>query len=92
MTRGITHNFNGSSLNVGQLQLKIEDIHLSFGGVSAISGVSLEVKQGEIVAIIGPNGAGKTSLLNCVSGLYRPQQGQIVFYNHNQLLFLPRDY
>ncbi|MFQ5613068.1 MAG: ABC transporter ATP-binding protein [Anaerolineae bacterium] len=81
MTRGITHNLNGSSLEPGQSQLKIEDVHLSFGGVAALSGVSLEVRQGEIVAVIGPNGAGKTSLLNCVSGLYRPQEGRIRFYN-----------
>ncbi len=83
MTRGITHNLNGSSLAPGQLQLKIEDIHLSFGGVAAISGVSLEINQSEIVSVIGPNGAGKTSLLNCISGLYHPQRGRIVFYNHN---------
>ncbi|MFQ5578856.1 MAG: ABC transporter ATP-binding protein [Anaerolineae bacterium] len=84
MTRGITHNLNGSTLKPGELQLHIEHIHLSFGGVAALSGIDLEVRQGEIVAIIGPNGAGKTSLLNCASGLYHPQQGKIVFYNHNQ--------
>lgn len=82
MTRGITHNLNGSSLQPGQLQLKIENIRLSFGGVAAISGVSLAVFQSEIVAVIGPNGAGKTSLLNCISGLYHPQEGHILFYNH----------
>lgn len=84
MTRGITHNLNGSSLNPGDLQLKIENIHLHFGGVAAISGVSLEVNQNEIVSIIGPNGAGKTSLLNCISGLYHPQEGKITFYNHGK--------
>jgi len=84
MTRGITHNLNGSSLKPGELQLKIENIHLHFGGVAAISGVSLDVKQNEIVSIIGPNGAGKTSLLNCISGLYHPQEGKITFHNHNK--------
>jgi branched-chain amino acid transport system ATP-binding protein len=81
MTRGMNHNLNGSTLDPGELQLKIDDIHLSFGGVAALSGVSLEVFQGQIVAIIGPNGAGKTSLLNCISGLYRPQQGRILYFN-----------
>lgn len=90
MTRGITHNLNGSTLNPGDLQLKVQNIHLSFGGVTAIAGVSLTVHQSEIVAVIGPNGAGKTSLLNCISGLYRPQQGSIHFYNHNQEYELTR--
>ena len=60
-------------------QLLLEDIHLHFGGVVALAGVSLEVRAGEVAAIIGPNGAGKTSLLNAVSGLYRPQHGRIEF-------------
>jgi len=59
--------------------LTIENIHLAFGGVTALGGVSLEVRRGEIFAIIGPNGAGKTVCLNCVNGLYRPQQGRIRF-------------
>ena len=59
--------------------LKIEDIHLSFGGVKAINGVSTEVRKGKIHAIIGPNGAGKTSIFNCISCVYRPQQGVIHF-------------
>ncbi len=59
--------------------LKIEDIHLSFGGVKAINGVSTDVRKGEIHAIIGPNGAGKTSIFNCISCVYKPQQGTIFF-------------
>ena len=59
--------------------LQIEDIHLSFGGVKALRGVGLAVQPGEIFSIIGPNGAGKTVCLNCVNGLYRPQQGRILF-------------
>ena len=62
-----------------QVQLQVEDIHLSFGGVNALMGVSFEVYEGEIFSIIGPNGAGKTSMLNCVSGRYNPQRGRIVF-------------
>ncbi len=60
-------------------QLRIEDVHLRFGGVIALAGVSIDVHAGEIAAIIGPNGAGKTSLLNAINGLYRPQRGQIEF-------------
>ena len=62
-----------------QAALSIGDIHLSFGGVNALAGVSLEVKAGEILAIIGPNGAGKTCVLNCINGFYRPQRGEISF-------------
>ena len=57
----------------------IDDVWLSFGGVNALSGVSLDVRKNEILAIIGPNGAGKTALLNCISGFYKPQKGEIYF-------------
>ena len=59
--------------------LQIEDLRIAFGGVNALAGVSLEVKRGEIFSLIGPNGAGKTVLLNCVSGLYKPQAGRILY-------------
>jgi branched-chain amino acid transport system ATP-binding protein len=52
---------------------------LSFGGVSALADVSMEVRDNEILAIIGPNGAGKTALLNCINGFYKPQKGEIVY-------------
>ena len=81
MSRGFSHVLNSSRLKPGDLQLEIADIFLAFGGVQALSGVSLQVYQSEIAAIIGPNGAGKTSLLNCISGLYHPQEGSIRFYN-----------
>jgi branched-chain amino acid transport system ATP-binding protein len=61
------------------VQLSCTDIQLNFGGVRALSGVSFEVRKGEIFAIIGPNGAGKSSMLNCISGVYNPQKGNIVF-------------
>jgi branched-chain amino acid transport system ATP-binding protein len=57
--------------------LNVEGVLLQFGGVTALRNVSLEVQPGTIHAIIGPNGAGKTSLLNCISGVYRPQRGSI---------------
>ncbi len=66
-------------MNSDETQLRIDDVSLTFGGTTALSHVSLEARQGEILAIIGPNGAGKTSLLNCINGFYRPDQGEIVF-------------
>jgi branched-chain amino acid transport system ATP-binding protein len=80
VSRAYRHNLNGSSLEPGALQLKIDGVELRFGGVHALQGVSLDVRQGDIHAVIGPNGAGKTSLLNCISGLYRPQSGSIRLY------------
>ena len=61
------------------IQLKAEDVSLSFGGVNALMDVGFEVRKGEIFSIIGPNGAGKTSMLNCISGRYHPQRGTITF-------------
>lgn len=62
-----------------QARLRIENLLLSFGGVSALADVSMEVRDKEILAIIGPNGAGKTALLNCINGFYKPQKGEIVY-------------
>jgi energy-coupling factor transporter ATP-binding protein EcfA2 len=58
--------------------LEAEDLHLAFGGIQELSGVSLRVEKGKISAVIGPNGAGKTSLFNTLSGFYRPQRGRIL--------------
>lgn len=63
--------------------LSIQDLTISFGGVKALDGVSLEVREGEIFAIIGPNGAGKTTIFNCVSRLYIPDKGRISFMGHD---------
>ena len=59
--------------------LRAEDIHISFGGLKALNGVSLEIYPGEILAIIGPNGAGKTTMLNIINGFYKPDEGRIFF-------------
>jgi branched-chain amino acid transport system ATP-binding protein len=59
--------------------LEADAVSLRFGGVRALSDVSFSVRQGEIYSIIGPNGAGKTSMVNCVSGRYRPTEGRILF-------------
>ena len=60
-------------------RLSLEGVHLQFGGVTALAGVSLEVHPGDFLAIIGPNGAGKTSIFNCISGIYAPSRGCIRF-------------
>jgi branched-chain amino acid transport system ATP-binding protein len=59
--------------------LDVRDVSVSFGGVHALSGVSMSVYEGDLLAIIGPNGAGKTSLFNCMSGVYRPTSGSVMF-------------
>ena len=84
MQRGFTSGLNSSHLEAGETQLKIDSLQLNFGGVTALLDISLEVRQSEIMAIIGPNGAGKTSLLNCISGLYHPQRGRIVYMNGSE--------
>ena len=60
------------------MPLEIRELSLRFGGLIALNRVSLEVDDGELVAIVGPNGAGKTALLNCINGVYRPAAGRIV--------------
>lgn len=63
--------------------LNVNDVTLSFGGLNALSEVSLTIEPGLITSIIGPNGAGKTSLLNCISGFYHPTKGGIFYGDHN---------
>ena len=84
MQRGFTSGLNSSHLEAGETQLKVDNVLLNFGGVTALLDINLEVRQSEILAIIGPNGAGKTSLLNCISGLYNPQRGRIFYLNGNE--------
>ena len=64
---------------IGDTLLKVEGVSLSFGGVKALSDVSLEIREHEILAIIGPNGAGKSSMLNVINGFYHPQEGTITY-------------
>ena len=59
--------------------LRVEDVHISFGGLKALNGVSFEIYPQEIFAIIGPNGAGKTTMLNIINGVYTPDEGSIYF-------------
>ena len=65
-------------LTSGTTQLEIRGVSKSFGGVQAVSRVSVDVQKGQILSIIGPNGAGKTTLLNCISSVFRPETGTIV--------------
>ena len=65
--------------------LQIRELTKSFGGIIALDDVSFEVRPGEIVGLIGPNGAGKTTLFNCISRLYDPDRGDILFDGHDLL-------
>ncbi len=64
---------------IGDVILDVKNISLAFGGVKALSDISFNVREHEVRAIIGPNGAGKSSMLNCINGVYTPQQGSITF-------------
>jgi branched-chain amino acid transport system ATP-binding protein len=63
----------------GEVILDVKNISLAFGGVKALTDISFDVREHEVRAIIGPNGAGKSSMLNCINGVYQPQQGSITF-------------
>jgi len=65
--------------NESHVKIRIENLSLSFNGVSALDDVSVDIRDNEILAIIGPNGAGKTCLLNCINGFYKPQNGAIYY-------------
>lgn len=70
--------------------LHMQDVTMQFGGVVAVNGLSLDVNQGEIVALIGPNGAGKTTAFNCVTGIYEPTYGKVDFMGDTILSNTPR--
>jgi branched-chain amino acid transport system ATP-binding protein len=68
--------------------LDVVDLSLNFGGVMALSNITMSVGTGDLFALIGPNGAGKTSLLNCITGYYRPQKGAI-YFNGEEITHVP---
>jgi len=70
---------NDTNRNLGPTILKADSISLAFGGVKALTNISFEVKEHEILAIIGPNGAGKSSMLNVINGVYHPNAGSITY-------------
>jgi len=61
--------------------LQLETVHKNFGGIKAIDGLDIQVEKNRIVGLIGPNGSGKTTVLNVVTGVYNPEQGQVRFNN-----------
>ncbi len=71
--------------------LEVERLVISFGGIVALGGVSLKSDTQEIVGIIGPNGSGKTTLFNCISGVYRPREGKVIFKGENLLGHRPHE-
>jgi branched-chain amino acid transport system ATP-binding protein len=62
--------------------LEVDDVTLTFGGVTALGGVSFEVHKGEILGLIGPNGAGKTTCFNVMTGVFKPTSGRVAFEGH----------
>jgi branched-chain amino acid transport system ATP-binding protein len=72
-----------------QIILEAENISISFGGVQALTGIGLHVRGSEILGLIGPNGAGKTVLLNCINGIYLPDEGTVAFKG-DEITGLPR--
>ena len=70
--------------------LHVENVTMQFGGVVAVNNLSLDVNEGEIVALIGPNGAGKTTAFNCITGVYEPTNGKIDFYGKTIVETYPR--
>ncbi len=63
--------------------LKVDDIHVYYGSIHAVKGVSFEVNEGEVVTLIGANGAGKSTILNTISGLLHPKMGSVLFECHD---------
>lgn len=77
--RGRPSIFQEERIRDRRAELNVNGISLSFGGVQALRNICLSIHTGELYAVIGPNGAGKTSLLNCITGFYRPQAGKMLF-------------
>ncbi len=75
-TRGPAH---GNPIEESMSFLEIKQLFISFGGIQALAGVDFRVEENEILSVIGPNGSGKTTLFNCISGVYRPTEGEIFF-------------
>ena len=65
---------------MNNILLEVKGLTMDFGGLRAVDAVSLNVCAGEIVALIGPNGAGKTTFFNCVTGIYKPSNGDVLVH------------
>lgn len=79
-----------TSATIAAPLLQVNNLNVAFGGIRALSDVSLELREGELLTIIGPNGAGKTSLFNCMSGIYRPTSGRVIFEGSADLTRMPQ--
>jgi branched-chain amino acid transport system ATP-binding protein len=71
--------------------LAVKDVSRMFGGLTALQGVDLTIEEGQILGLIGPNGAGKTTLINCITGVYRPTHGDILFKGRSVIHLLPHE-
>ena len=71
--------------------LKLEDVHVYYGQVHALKGITVEVQEGELVTLLGANGAGKSTTLMTVSGILRPRSGRIIFEGHDLTKISPYD-
>jgi branched-chain amino acid transport system ATP-binding protein len=80
-----------ASKSIGEPILSVDRISLAFGGIKALTDISLDIRAREILAIIGPNGAGKTSMLNVVNGFYHPQRGTITFRGETRRRMRPHE-
>ncbi len=76
-------------MNGSAAMISVDDLSIHFGGVAALSNVTFEVGEGQITGLIGPNGAGKTTCFNCITGLYRPSAGTVVFKGENLTRLAP---
>jgi branched-chain amino acid transport system ATP-binding protein len=75
----------------GEVILEIENVHTFYGSIEALKGISLEVREGEIVTLIGANGAGKSTTLRSINGLNQPREGSITFKGKNITRRAPHD-
>lgn len=71
--------------------IRVEDLHMHFGGIRAVDGATLEIAKGSITGLIGPNGAGKTTLFNCIAGAYSPTSGRIFLDGEDVTGLKPHD-
>ncbi|TAN52323.1 MAG: ABC transporter ATP-binding protein [Rhodospirillales bacterium] len=77
--------------NIGDVILRCDNISLSFGGVRALTNISIDVREHEMLAIIGPNGAGKSSMLNVINGVYHPQEGTVTYRGQTRRAMRPHE-
>src|SRR6185436_19649614 len=74
---------NAAAPNASNAVLQCRDIELAFGGLRALKGLSFEIGDGEIFGLVGPNGSGKTSMVNVVTGFYKPQSGSVTIFGED---------